>query len=235
MAVNETVVAFVRGGTAPDAAGGIGLVTSWATEVEFTLPGGRRKVRPDAVLQAPEIGVPVLMVEVDRSTMALTLVAAKFAAYRELFRVKVRDNDPARSGEEPADRTVHWWRRAYPGHTRAGYPPVALLVADAGPTALTNRQEAIGDLSVEAWGGWWCKVVRDYNEDAWREYDDSVPVIATTWSCWPGTGRWGRCGGATAAPDGTPSPRRWTTRTTAPPTIDARPPARTSSTRPTRS
>lgn len=29
-----------------------------------------RKVRPDAMLQAPEIRVPVLMVEVDRSTMA---------------------------------------------------------------------------------------------------------------------------------------------------------------------
>lgn len=34
------------------------------------LPGGRRKVRPDGVWQAPEIRVPVLMVEVDRFTMA---------------------------------------------------------------------------------------------------------------------------------------------------------------------
>ncbi|MFJ2864090.1 hypothetical protein [Kitasatospora sp. NPDC087314] len=57
--------------------------------------------------------------------------------------MKVRDNDPALAGEEPADRTVLWWRRAYPGHTRAGYPPVALVVTDAGPTALANRQQAV--------------------------------------------------------------------------------------------
>ncbi|MET8630721.1 replication-relaxation family protein [Kitasatospora sp. NPDC004669] len=70
MAVNETVLAFVLGGTALGAAGGLGTMRSWSTETEFVLPGGKRKVRPDGVWQAPEIGVPVLMVEVDRSTMA---------------------------------------------------------------------------------------------------------------------------------------------------------------------
>ncbi|WP_195911421.1 replication-relaxation family protein [Streptomyces kaniharaensis] len=180
MAVNETIAAFVLGGTAPDTPGGVGTVTDWATEVEFTLPGGKRKVRPDAVLQAPEIGVPVLMVEVDRSTMAPERVAAKFTAYRELFRTKVRDNDPALADQEPADRTVHWWRRTWPGHTRPGYPPVALVVTDAGPVALANRQQAVADLSADCWLGRWCKVVRDYNDDGWREYDDAVPIIATT-------------------------------------------------------
>ncbi|MFE5587559.1 hypothetical protein [Kitasatospora sp. NPDC056531] len=61
MAVNETVLAFVLGGSAPGAAGGVGTVRSWSTETEFLLPGGKRKVRPDGVWQAPEIGVPVLM------------------------------------------------------------------------------------------------------------------------------------------------------------------------------
>uniref|UniRef100_UPI0004C991AA replication-relaxation family protein n=1 Tax=Kitasatospora aureofaciens TaxID=1894 RepID=UPI0004C991AA len=132
MAVNETVLAFVLGGSAPGAAGGVGTVRSWATEVEFLLPGGRRKVRPDGVWQAPEIGVPVLMVEVDRVTMAPADVAAKFPRYRELFRTRVRDNDPALADREPADRTVHW------------------------------------------------REVRDYNDDGWREYDDAVPIVATT-------------------------------------------------------
>ncbi|MCC9312342.1 replication-relaxation family protein [Kitasatospora sp. RB6PN24] len=94
MAVNETITAFVLGGTVPEAAGGVGTVTDWATEVEFLLPGGRRKVRPDCVWQAPEIGVPVLMVEVDRSTMSPQRVAAKFTAYRELFRTKVEEHRP---------------------------------------------------------------------------------------------------------------------------------------------
>ncbi|MET8704333.1 replication-relaxation family protein [Kitasatospora sp. NPDC004723] len=182
MAVNETVLAFVRGGTAPGAAGGVGTVTDWATEVEFPLPGGRRKVRPDAVWQAPEIGVPVLMVEVDRSTMAPERVAAKFTAYRELFRTKVKSTDPALADREPADRMVHWWRQAWPGrHTRPGYPPVALVVTDAGPVALANRQQAVADLSRDAWGGsWWTMRSDDAGGDGWREYDDAVPVIATT-------------------------------------------------------
>ncbi|MFD7907061.1 replication-relaxation family protein [Kitasatospora sp. NPDC059747] len=110
MAVNETIAAFVRGGRAPGAAGGVGTVRSWSTETEFLLPGGRRKVRPDGVGQAPEIGVPVLMVEVDRSTMAPADVAAKFPPYRELFRTRVRDNDPALADRESAERAVHCWR-----------------------------------------------------------------------------------------------------------------------------
>ncbi|MGW2402768.1 replication-relaxation family protein [Kitasatospora sp. NPDC001664] len=181
MAVNETVLSFVLGGTAPDAPGGVGTLADWATEVEYVLPGGRRKVRPDAVWQAPEIGVPVLMVEVDRSTMSTERLARKFTAYRELFRTKVKSNDPALADEEPADRMVHWWLRDWPGHTRPGYPPVALVVTDASPTALANRQQKVADLARDAWGGgWWTRRDDNADGDGWREYDDAVPVIATT-------------------------------------------------------
>ncbi|MFI8085888.1 replication-relaxation family protein [Kitasatospora sp. NPDC086009] len=181
MAVNETIAAFVLGGTAPDAAGGVGALADWATEVEFLLPGGRRKVRPDAVWQAPEIGVPVLMVEVDRSTMSPERVAAKFTAYRELFRTKVKSTDPALADEDPEDRLVHWWRRTWPDHNRPGYPPVALVVTDASPTALAKRQEKVANLSTKVWRGRWETVRLDDNDgDGWREYDDCVPVIATT-------------------------------------------------------
>ncbi len=181
MAVNETIAAFVLGGTAEGAPGGVGALADWATEVEYVLPGGRRKVRPDAVWQAPEIGVPVLMVEVDRSTMSPERVARKFTAYRELFRTKVKNNDPALADEEPADRMVHWWRRDWPGHTRPGYPPVALVVTDAGPTALANRQEKVADLAREASGAtWWVRPKDDADGDGWHEYDDAVPVVSTT-------------------------------------------------------
>jgi hypothetical protein len=54
-------------------------------------------VIPDAVVQSPEIGAPVLMVAVGRSTMPLARVAAKFTGYRELFRRQVRDDEPARA------------------------------------------------------------------------------------------------------------------------------------------
>ncbi|MFB7669320.1 hypothetical protein ACFC1R_36320 [Kitasatospora sp. NPDC056138] len=76
---------------------------------------------------------------------------------------------------------THWWRRTWPGHTRAGYPPVVLVVTDAGPVALANRQEAVADLSAEVWGGsWWTVTRHDNDGDGWRVYDDSVPVVATT-------------------------------------------------------
>ncbi|WP_380282520.1 hypothetical protein [Kitasatospora purpeofusca] len=103
--------------------------------------------------------MPVLMVEVDRSTMSPERVAAKFTVYRELFRTKVKSTDPTLADQEPADRMVHWWRRTWLGHTRPGYPPVALVVTGAGPVALANRQEAVADLSVEVWGGQWPSIV----------------------------------------------------------------------------
>ncbi|MFD8085351.1 hypothetical protein ACFV4F_27045 [Kitasatospora sp. NPDC059722] len=96
---------------------------------------------------------------------------------------------------------MHWWRRAYPGHARAGFPPVALVVTDAGPLALANRQQAVADLSADCWRGRWRREVRDYNDDGWRECDDAVPVVATTLELLAGHGllgpvwwRFGRSG-----------------------------------------
>ncbi|MEU3561849.1 hypothetical protein [Kitasatospora sp. NPDC006786] len=76
---------------------------------------------------------------------------------------------------------VHWWLRTWPGHTRVGYPPVAPVVTDAGPVDLANRQQAVADLARDAWGGgWWTVPTHDADGDGCREYDDAVPVIATT-------------------------------------------------------
>ncbi|MGW2402471.1 replication-relaxation family protein [Kitasatospora sp. NPDC001664] len=202
MAVNETIAAFVLGGTAPGAPGGVGLLADWATEVEYVAPGGRRKVRPDAVWQAPEIGVPVLMVEVDRSTMSPERVAAKFTAYRELFCTKVKSTDPALADEDLEDRLVHWWRRAWPDHDRPGYPPVALVVTDASPAALANRQEKVAALARDAVGAaWWTMPGDEAGGDGWHKYEDAVPVVATTLELLAGHGplgpiwwRFGRAG-----------------------------------------
>ncbi|MEU1509893.1 hypothetical protein [Kitasatospora sp. NPDC005748] len=46
---------------------------------------------------------------------------------------------------------------------------MALVVTDAGPVALADRQEAVAELSVECWRGRWCGEVRDDNGDGWRE------------------------------------------------------------------
>ncbi|MEU3568798.1 hypothetical protein AB0E96_10295 [Kitasatospora sp. NPDC036755] len=88
------------------------------------LSAGRRSEEEggrDVLWQAPEIGLPVLMAEVDRSTVSLRGLAAKLSAYRELFRVKAKDSDPVLAGKNPADQMVHWWRRTWPGHTRPSW------------------------------------------------------------------------------------------------------------------
>ncbi|MDQ0955926.1 hypothetical protein QFZ24_009935 [Streptomyces phaeochromogenes] len=113
MAVNETIIAITRTPAAPtspalrqrtqsaspsvvleaDAMGlrGIGTVASWSTEASLNLPssrGTRTAVRADAVLQAPEAGLPVLFVEVDNCTETPERLAAKFEKYRTYFRLK---------------------------------------------------------------------------------------------------------------------------------------------------
>ncbi|MCX4404370.1 replication-relaxation family protein [Streptomyces sp. NBC_01764] len=100
MAVNETVIAITRTpATAtrpvprqqPDPtptateeesalglvleAPGMGWIGSWSTEVPLNLPTSR--VRADAVLQAPEAGLPVLFVDVDNCTESADVLAAK--------------------------------------------------------------------------------------------------------------------------------------------------------------
>ncbi|WP_370088334.1 replication-relaxation family protein [Streptacidiphilus sp. MAP12-16] len=52
MAVNETILAFITGGTDPDPGPGIGTVLSWTTEVVHE----ERRAQADAVLRAPEAG-----------------------------------------------------------------------------------------------------------------------------------------------------------------------------------
>ncbi|WP_411293002.1 hypothetical protein [Streptomyces sp. CBMA123] len=79
-------------------------------------------MRPDSVWQAAEIGVPVpvpvLMVEVDRSTMSPDRVVAKFPAYRELFRTRCRA--PIRSWPTRSRPTVPCIGCVVPGPATPG-------------------------------------------------------------------------------------------------------------------
>lgn len=167
MLVNDLVVAFTRGGTAADAPGGIGAVTDWQTEVQHPI-AGRENVITDAVLRAPEAGVPVLLVEADRGTMDPGRVAHKVHRYRMFFRRTVRL--PGHRQATPL------WRLTYPDTGREGYPPVALVLAGAGPRGLAQRAAVIEDLTRAYWQG--------RPQQSWgkghTDYADTVPVIATT-------------------------------------------------------
>lgn len=166
MLVNEVVIAFTRGGTADGTPGGLGTVTSWQTEVPHFI-SGREAVIADAVLSAPQDGVPVLMVEADRGTMDPARAAHKVHRYLLYYRRTVRL--PGARQETPL------WRLTYPSMQQKGHPPVAFVLDGAGPRGLAQRMTALEDLTRVYW--------RARPQQSWAagaDYTDTVPVIATT-------------------------------------------------------
>jgi hypothetical protein len=184
LAVNESIISFIRGGTAPGSPAGMSAIGDWSTEAAHPLQGNR-KVIPDALLRAPMRDVSVLMLELDRYGMEASRLAAKCANYRELFRRQVRNDHPA-AGTGTIPKTVPMWKQMYPGHRREGYPPLAIVFtgrADrpVSEQALLNRLETIGEATRE----YWAPVRRrehSYDHDTWLDYQDAIPIIATTLS-----------------------------------------------------
>jgi hypothetical protein len=171
MTVSLTDIAFVRGALEPEGAGAVGSITSWHTEYPIEMRAGL-KVRPDAVLRAPEIGLPALLVEVDRHTENRPVLAAKFPAYAAVFAHQAKIPDPAsRSG---GTTTVAAWKQLFPDPVREGYPPVAVVFADnASETVTRNRMKALMEATREQWQG-------DRTSRVYTDYSRAVPIIVTT-------------------------------------------------------
>ncbi len=167
----------------PTRPAGLGTLAGWETEVVLPVSGtltapSKGSPRADAVLTAPEAGVPVLFVEVDNGTEPREIVAGKIHKYRRFFRRTVKDTD---------GRDIPMWQTLYSDHSRdhnrAGYPPVAFVfTAQVGPEAMMNRMKAVRDLSLDSWKGQWNSVslYGAGDKDGYRDYDDTVPVIVTT-------------------------------------------------------
>ncbi|QIY66398.2 replication-relaxation family protein [Streptomyces sp. RPA4-2] len=166
---------------------GFGSVGSWATEVVHNLPGTSRtrpSVRADAVLRAPEAGLPVLLVEVDRGTEADEVLAAKFARYHQYFRVKVKDPAIPAAHAVHASLSVPLWQSLYLPTGRDGYPPIAVVFEPGtrlGEQALKNRMNRVLDLTREHWSGTYQKLGGYGGEpDGYVDFTDAIPVLFTT-------------------------------------------------------
>ncbi|MBP5880785.1 hypothetical protein F3K37_42555 [Streptomyces sp. LBUM 1477] len=158
---------------------GLGKLRGWTTEVAlpvvgtFTAPG-RGSLRADAVLTAPEDGVPVLFVEVDNHTEPPAQVADKIARYRRFFQRATKDH---------RGRDVPLWSTLWEDSSRGGFPPVAIVFTKpVGPRIMQERIREVGRLSQEHWRGQWHT---DYTgpdgaRDGYRDYAGTVPVLATT-------------------------------------------------------
>lgn len=225
MAVNETIIAITR--TVPEPTrpvpratpvpppreapapgpAGIGAVASWSTEVAHSLSGSGRSrstVQADAVLLAPDAGVPLLLVEVDNCTETPERLAAKFDRYRDYFRRKAKD---AQGREIPA------WRTLYPPTGREGHPPVAVVFNPGirtGEQALKNRMNRVLDLTRDVWSGRFENMggLLSDRADGYQNYAGAIPLVFTTLPRLQESGPleevWWRCGH-----------RQWETLTTA--------------------
>ncbi|MGW2841808.1 replication-relaxation family protein [Streptomyces sp. NPDC001493] len=165
--------------TLPSRPRGLGHLRGWETNVPLPVSGTfaapeRGSLYADAILTAPEDGVPVLFVEVDTHTEPAAAVAQKIMAYRTFFERTVKGHQ----GRETA-----LWSTLWDDSGRGGYPPLALVFAKSlSPTSAMNRITAIRDLSTTAWEGKWHSGAATANSgpSGYRDYTGTVPVIATT-------------------------------------------------------
>ncbi|MFE9813155.1 replication-relaxation family protein [Streptomyces sp. NPDC005548] len=223
MAVNETVIAITRTPATPtrpvprqqstqapaaaatgpaspaDAVPGIGWVGSWSTEVPLASPSsrsGRAGVRADAVLQAPEAGLPVLFVEVDNCTEPPETLETKFEKYLRYFRLTAKSS---LGGEMPL------WRTHYRPSHRDGHPPLVFVFNPGhriGPQALKNRMNTVMEGTRQVWSGNY-QEDRGYGvpaseRDGYYDFTDAIPVLFTTLERLQAGGSrgsvWWRCG-----------------------------------------
>ncbi|MFF1847136.1 replication-relaxation family protein [Streptomyces sp. NPDC058217] len=173
--------------SAPEASGavvrvrpqGLGLLRGWETEVALPVVGtfatpGKGSLRSDAVLRAPEDGMPVLFVEVDNHTEPPVTVAKKVERYRRFFQRTVKDH----RGHDAA-----LWSTLWDDSGRGGYPPVALVFTKAvGPKAMENRMREVGRLAHPHWHGQWQDFSSGEKKDGYRNYTGTIPLLATTLS-----------------------------------------------------
>ncbi|MFE2118979.1 replication-relaxation family protein [Streptomyces microflavus] len=159
---------------------GLGHLRGWETEVPLPVSGtfttpARGSLRADAVLTAPEAGVPVLFVEVDNHTEPDAVVAWKIESYRRFFQRTTKDH---------RGRAVPFWQSLWDDSGRDGHPPLALVFAKDGvsPEARMNRMKKVRDLSTACWQGVWHSgsVYDDTVKDGYRDYSGTIPVLATT-------------------------------------------------------
>ncbi|NJP47797.1 replication-relaxation family protein [Actinacidiphila epipremni] len=180
--------AFIRGGRLPGSPAGMGVLESWRTEVPHALTSsGRRNVRADAVFQDKTAGVPLLMVEVDRATESAHVLADKVGASADFYARRVRPPGQPSTGRSTIGdlNTVPFWETLYPRTGLPGWPPLAIVLTGAGPTALDNRMRSVGQLSREFWAG---TEHADYSYgatdaddgDFYLDFTAKVPLVMTT-------------------------------------------------------
>ncbi|WP_105974942.1 replication-relaxation family protein [Streptomyces geranii] len=159
---------------------GLGPLASWSTEAVLPTGGtflapARGSLRADMVFASPGHDLaPLMFVEVDNGTEGPPIVADKIERYVRFFARRVT----------LAGREVPLWRTVWPAPARKGYPPVALVFTkDVGTVAMRTRMHEVGQLARGHWRGEWNGdgyAPEGQKPDGYRDYDRTVPLLATT-------------------------------------------------------
>ncbi|MET7929986.1 replication-relaxation family protein [Streptomyces sp. NPDC005349] len=189
MTVNETVLALIRpqpdlsliegepdevlaaARTAAEAPSGIGTITSYATEVALPVSGtwkspGLGSARADAVVTAPEHGMPLLFIEADNCHEDAVTIAAKFDRYARFYQRTAKDN-----GGGARLWSTRWNYDADP--YRDPLPPILLVFNEIGARSAHTQIRNIAALTRPHWEG------QPDNEGAFHSYRGKIPIVAT--------------------------------------------------------
>ncbi|MEV7676248.1 hypothetical protein [Streptomyces sp. NPDC088752] len=143
--------------------------------------------RADLVVRAPEAGVPVLLVEVDRRSEDAHELVAKLRRYWEWGRLLAKDADKrtvdmVRSRQDAIEQVGHekrLWRRVYPPTGREGLVPVAFVFADTTEAKVANTIAELEEAGRRYWAPRRYDTLYEKAVTA-RDYRQAVPVVVTT-------------------------------------------------------
>ncbi len=165
---------------------GIGHRLGFQTEIGHRLGNGYVQ-RADLVVRAPEAGVPVLLVEVDRRSEDAHDLVVKLRQYWEWGRLLPKDAakrtvDLVRSRPDAIEHVDHdkrLWRRVYPPTGREGMVPLAFVFADTTEAKVDNAVAALEEAGRRYWAPRRYDSLYEKAITA-RDYRQAVPVVVTT-------------------------------------------------------
>lgn len=164
---------------------GIGHRLGFQTEIGHRLGNGYVQ-RADLVVRAPEAGVPVLLLEIDRRSEDAHDLVVKLHRYWEWGRLLPKDADK-RTGDlvrsrpdaiEHVDHEKRLWRRVYPPTGREGLVPVAFVFADTTEAKVDNAVAVLEEAGRRYWAS--RRYESYYRGITARDYGQAVPVVVTT-------------------------------------------------------
>ncbi|MFL0395191.1 hypothetical protein ACH0CM_21015 [Streptomyces albus] len=143
--------------------------------------------RADLVVRAPEAGVPVLLLEIDRRTEDAHDLVTKLRRYWEWGRLLAKDADKrtvdlVRSRPDAIDHVDHGqrlWRRMYPPTGREGLVPLAFVFADTTEAKAANTVAVLEEAGRRYWAPRRYDTLYEKAVTA-RDYSQAVPVVVTT-------------------------------------------------------